>query len=141
MSKVLSVAFVWHMHQPLYKDHLTGRYFMPWVRLHAIKDYLDMVLILKDFPKIRQTFNLVPSLIDQLDDYGYNNAHDMHSEILVKPEEQYTDKDKVFILERHFDAQYQNMIAPYDYYHKLYQRSKRQSASSNINHFSNCDVV
>ena len=58
MSEHLSVCFVWHMHQPLYKDRLSGKYLMPWVRLHAIKDYLDMALILKDYPKIKQTFNL-----------------------------------------------------------------------------------
>ena len=39
----LSVAIIWHMHQPLYKDRLTGQYLMPWVRMHGIKDYLDNI--------------------------------------------------------------------------------------------------
>ena len=60
MAHQLHVAFVWHMHQPLYKDRASGAYLMPWVRLHATKDYLDMVAILKDYPSHRQTFNLVP---------------------------------------------------------------------------------
>lgn len=137
MGKTLSVAFVWHMHQPLYKDHLTGKYFMPWVRLHAIKDYLDMVLILKEFPRIKQTFNLVPSLIDQLNDYAYNEAHDIHSALMIKHESEFSDKDKIFILERCFDASYNNLIAPNEYYHQLYQRSKQKSASANLNNFSN----
>lgn len=136
MAKILSVAFVWHMHQPLYKDHLTGKYLMPWVRLHAIKDYLDMVLILKNFPKIRQTFNLVPSLIEQLDDYAFNNANDYHSELTCKPTSELTDDDKVFILERFFDANYKNMIAPNSYYLSLYNRSKSLPANANINNFS-----
>lgn len=137
MSKKLSVAFVWHMHQPLYKDHLTGKYLMPWVRLHAIKDYLDMVLILKDFPQIKQTFNLVPSLIDQLIDYADNNAHDKHSLLMVKDSSEFTDEEKVFILERCFDANYNNMIVPNKYYFQLYQKSKEQGASANIHNFSN----
>ena len=53
------------MHQPFYKNLVTGETVMPWVRLHAVKDYLDMAKILQDFPDIHQTFNLVPSLIEQ----------------------------------------------------------------------------
>ena len=56
-SPALSVAFLWHMHQPYYKDPRTGQYKMPWVRLHALKDYYDMAAVLDDFPQIRQTFN------------------------------------------------------------------------------------
>lgn len=136
MGKILSVAFVWHMHQPLYKDHLTGKYLMPWVRLHGIKDYLDMLLILKKFPKIKQTFNLVPSLIDQLNDYGYNNAHDLHSYLMIKAASEFSNEDKIFILERFFDANYSNMISKNDYYHYLYQKARQQPPSNNINHFS-----
>ena len=44
-NKKLSIAFYWHMHQPFYKLNSEGDYIMPWVRLHAIKDYLDMLLI------------------------------------------------------------------------------------------------
>ncbi|MEW5822466.1 MAG: glycoside hydrolase family 57 protein [Cyanobacteriota bacterium] len=137
MGKILSVAFVWHMHQPLYKDHLTGEYLMPWVRLHALKDYLDMVLILKNYPRIRQTFNLVPSLIDQLEDYGFNNAHDKHSLLMTKHASEFSEEDKIFILERFFDANYNNMIAANGYYHSLYLKAKALGASSNIHYFSN----
>ena len=57
---------------------------MPWTRLHAIKDYLDMLLILDKFPNMKQTFSLVPLLLDQLEDYAYNNAHDLHSFLTEK---------------------------------------------------------
>jgi alpha-amylase/alpha-mannosidase (GH57 family) len=60
-SEPIEVAFVWHMHQPWYRSALTGAFVMPWARLHALKDYLDMVEILSEYPTIRQTFNLVPS--------------------------------------------------------------------------------
>ena len=50
-QKKLSLAIYWHMHQPVYE--LEGTYLMPWVRLHAVKDYLDMVLYLEKFPKLK----------------------------------------------------------------------------------------
>ena len=38
----LQLALVWHMHQPDYVDPTSGERFMPWTRLHALKDYADM---------------------------------------------------------------------------------------------------
>ena len=69
MSHPLYIAFIWHMHQPYYRDLATGACAMPWVRLHATKDYLDMLKRLERFPNIHQTFNIVPSLLDQLEEY------------------------------------------------------------------------
>lgn len=136
MVKKLSVAFIWHLHQPDYKDPETKQYLMPWVRLHAIKDYLDMLLLLDEFPKIRQTFNIVPLLIDQLDDYANNDAHDLHSALTVKPVESLTKEDKIFILNSFFDANYDSMIATNEPYKVLYE--KRFSAEKlDINSFSN----
>ncbi len=66
---MLYLAFIFHMHQPYYKDLLTQETESPWVRLHGLKDYLDMVQILEKYPAIHQTFNLVPSLIEQIEDY------------------------------------------------------------------------
>ena len=60
---VLRVIVLWHQHQPFYKDLVTGEYRLPWVRLHALKDYYGMVKLLDEFPNVHQTFNLVPSLI------------------------------------------------------------------------------
>ena len=66
---VLRVVVLWHQHQPFYKDLVTGEYRLPWVRLHALKDYYGMVKLLDEFPNVHQTFNLVPSLITQIQDY------------------------------------------------------------------------
>ena len=65
-NPITRVALLWHMHQPLYRDPLDGTYVLPWVRLHALKDYWGMVAILEETPEVRVTFNLVPSLLDQL---------------------------------------------------------------------------
>src|SRR6266571_2475105 len=59
----LRVIILWHQHQPFYKDLVTGEYRLPWVRLHALKDYYGMVKLLDEFPNVHQNFNLVPSLI------------------------------------------------------------------------------
>ena len=44
------VCFLWHMHQPFYKDLISGEYKLPWTRMHALKDYYGMVRLLEEFP-------------------------------------------------------------------------------------------
>ena len=122
MTEQLSVCFVWHMHQPLYKDRLADKYLMPWVRLHALKDYLDMPLILEDYPKIRQTFNLVPSLIEQINDYAHNNASDRELDLLNKDFNSYSNVDKLYILNNSFHAELETQIKIYPYYYQLYKK-------------------
>lgn len=116
----LYVAFLWHMHQPYYKDLMTGNYFMPWVRLHSAKDYVDMVLLLDEFPKIRMTVNLVPSLLEQVLDYVENNATDVIWDLSIADPSTLSESEKCVILERFFHAQYENMIRPYPRYKELY---------------------
>lgn len=60
----MRICFLWHQHQPEYR--LNGRFVLPWVRLHAIKDYADLPRILSEY-SIRHTINLVPSMLEQLD--------------------------------------------------------------------------
>jgi len=136
MVKEISLAFIWHMHQPDYKCNKSGDYLMPWSRLHAVKDYLDMLLILEEFPKINQTFNLSPCLIDQLYDYGHNGAHDIHSRLTVKEVWDLTDEDKRFILKHFFDLNYPNLVYPHERYRELYERLFEKE-NPDINIFSN----
>jgi glycosyl hydrolase family 57 len=49
----VQVVFLWHMHQPCYRDPLDGAFVLPWVRLHALKDYLGMVRLLEETPWTR----------------------------------------------------------------------------------------
>jgi alpha-amylase/alpha-mannosidase (GH57 family) len=72
----LPVVLCWHMHQPLYRDLLTGEYALPWVYLHAIKDYVDMAAHLESVPKARAVVNFSPVLIEQIQDYSRSlDAH------------------------------------------------------------------
>ncbi|MBI1797928.1 MAG: glycoside hydrolase [Candidatus Eisenbacteria bacterium] len=63
----VDLVLLWHHHQPDYRDPADGRSVLPWTRLHATKDYLDMAWHVARHPGLRVTFNLVPSLIDQLE--------------------------------------------------------------------------
>ena len=121
-TKKLSIAFYWHMHQPVYQLTPEGDFLMPWVRLHAVKDYLDMVTLLEKFKNIKLNFNLVPVLLDALIAYGEKGFHDLHSRISIKDTDDLDDNDKEFILNNFFDANYQTMIFPHEEYNKLYQK-------------------
>src|SRR6187431_270727 len=113
------VAFLWHMHQPYYEDLVTGEHILPWVRLHALKDYFGMVALLREFPGVRVTFNLVPSLLVQVEAFAADRAHDRHLEIGLKPAGQLTDADAAFIAQQFFHAHREHMIGRFPRYVEL----------------------
>uniref|UniRef100_B8HN99 Glycoside hydrolase family 57 n=1 Tax=Cyanothece sp. (strain PCC 7425 / ATCC 29141) TaxID=395961 RepID=B8HN99_CYAP4 len=126
MAHPLYVAFIWHQHQPLYKSRISGRYLLPWVRLHGTKDYLDLILLLDRYPKLHQTVNLVPSLILQIEDYVAGTAFDPYLSATLTPTEQFTDQLRWFILEHFFDANHHTMIDPHPRYAQLYQQRQEK---------------
>ncbi|MDO3382471.1 glycoside hydrolase family 57 protein [Gilvimarinus algae] len=71
----IPVVFLWHMHQPDYRDCVTGEYYFPWTYLHALKDYVDMAAHLEAHPGCKAVFNFVPILIEQLADYASQLKH------------------------------------------------------------------
>ena len=123
MENKLSVAFLWHMHQPMYKDVLTGRYHLPWVRLHATYSYLDMASVVDDMPGVKCTFNLTPSLIWQLLDISQGGgADDKYLKLSRKPAKELTDADKRFILANFFWCDPKRAIASSERYAELFFR-------------------
>ena len=70
MKKSVDLVFLWHMHQPDYRDYSSGDFVLPWTYLHAMKDYTDMAYHLERHPKVRAVVNFVPVLLDQLEDYA-----------------------------------------------------------------------
>ena len=96
------LCFLWHMHQPFYKDLASGEYKLPWTRLHALKDYCGMVEILKEFPSVRQTFNLVPSMMVQVEEYARGEARDPYLDLALKPAEALTGGEQLFLLQQFF---------------------------------------
>ena len=134
-EKKLSIAFYWHMHQPVYQLNSDSDYLMPWVRLHGVKDYLDMLLIMEKFEKLKLNFNLSPCLLDAIINYGKNNYHDIHSRLTVTNISDFTNDDKEFVLNNFFDVEYSSMIFPYETYNELYQK-RFASERVDINSFS-----
>lgn len=129
MAHPLYISFIWHQHQPLYKSRLTGRYRLPWVRLHGTKDYLDLVLLLARYPKLHQTVNLVPSLILQIQDYVAGTALDPYLEAALMPTEQLKEQQQQFILEHFFDANHHTLIDPHPRYAQLYGQRQEKGLS------------
>jgi alpha-amylase/alpha-mannosidase (GH57 family) len=119
---VLRVIVLWHQHQPFYKDLVTGEYRLPWVRLHALKDYYGMVKLLDEFPNVHQTFNLVPSLIAQIQDYVAGTARDPFLDVAAKPARDLTSEERRFALQYLFQANPVNMIGRYPRYRELWER-------------------
>lgn len=118
----ITLLFLWHMHQPFYKNLYTGVYLLPWVLLHGTKDYLDMPLLVEAYPKMRQNFNLVPSLIIQLMEYEKGSADDVYLRLFRKEAENLTKEEKVFILRNFFNSNWENMIAAYPRYFELLKK-------------------
>jgi alpha-amylase/alpha-mannosidase (GH57 family) len=116
----IKLVFLWHMHQPFYKDLVTGEYRLPWVRLHALKDYYGMVKLLDEFPRVHQTFNLVPSLLAQLEDYVSGKARDPFWEVALTRAESLPDEQKRFALTYLFQANLTHLIGRFPRYRELF---------------------
>src|SRR6266478_5515322 len=118
----LRVVVLWHQHQPFYKDLVTGQYRLPWTRLHALKDYYGMVKLLDEFPQVHQTFNLVPSLITQIQDYGSGEAQDPFLQVASKPAKDLTQDERRFALQYLFQANPVNVVGRYPRYRELWEK-------------------
>ena len=125
-----TVCFLWHMHQPFYKDLWSGEYKLPWTRLHAMKDYAGMVEILADFPAIHQTFNLVPSMIAQIEEYASGKASDPFLDCALARAEDLSEAQRNFVLKYFFQANFDRLISRYPRYLELFRKQERKELFS-----------
>ena len=118
----LNVTFLWHMHQPYYRDSFTGVASMPWVRLHACKAYMDMADMAERHP-VKMVINMVPSLIMQLEEYtsGYG---DLYLDISRKPVKELSKDERIFVVSKFFSANADTMIRPYPLYKNLFDKRR-----------------
>lgn len=139
----IRLLFLWHMHQPYYKNLITGEYRLPWVRLHALKDYYGMVKLLDEFPGVHQTFNLVPSLVAQLQDYVSGTARDPFFEVASRPASELDFSEKLFAIQYLFQANLDKMIGRYPRYRELWQkfRSRPEEAARLVPQLSSGDIT
>jgi alpha-amylase/alpha-mannosidase (GH57 family) len=114
------------MHQPQYRDPSTGRYVLPWTRLHATKDYWGMVRVLEEFPSVHATFNMVPSLGMQLEEYASGKFDEPWFDAAFAPAESLTEDQKQEILLRAFQLNRERLMARWPRYIELADRVESQ---------------
>jgi alpha-amylase/alpha-mannosidase (GH57 family) len=119
---MVHLAFLWHHHQPYYRDPRSGRSALPWVRLHATKDYYGMARLLQEFPKVRATFNIVPSLAEQLERYGRQGAGDAWLDVMEPEAATLAEPLRERAVALGFHANPKTMIARLPRYEALYRK-------------------
>lgn len=129
MAEPVLLALVWHMHQPTYRDALTGKVLLPWTRLHATKDYGDMVAVLRRHPRVHATFNLTPVLLDQIETLAAGES-DSYLDIARKPAESLSPDEQRFLTREFFSAHPVRMIEPHPRYRELRARCAVPAAGS-----------
>ncbi|OCC16273.1 Glycosyl hydrolase family 57 [Dissulfuribacter thermophilus] len=131
----LNVAFLWHMHQPLYIDPENQEFLMPWVRLHGVKAYSDMISALEGADDhVRVTFNLVPSLLYQLEQYS--KKKDRFLELSRRLPQDLNFQERVFILRHFFSCHWPTMVEPYERYRQLLECRGREINKLNLEEIS-----
>jgi len=141
--KKIQLVLLWHMHQPDYRHYDSREFEMPWVYLHAIKDYADMAFHLESHPGIKAVVNFVPVLLDQLEDYvdqfSSGLIRDPLLRLLATPDlDKISDEDQERILTNCFKANHNTMLKPYPAYtrlHDLYDTLQQKHAAGLV-HFS-----
>ena len=118
MSK-LYISFLWHFHQPFYKDFSKDTYLLPWVRLHLIKNY-HMMGKLIDREDVKVTFNFTPCLVEQIIDYVNKDADDLFVNLSLKPPASLNEEEKIFILKNFFKVNWDKVIKKNPRYSELF---------------------
>ena len=121
----LNLVLLWHMHQPDYRNYETGEFTLPWVYLHAIKDYTDMVSHLEAHPSMKAVVNFVPVLLDQLEDYAaqFSNGElrDPLLRLLAAPDlDRASTSDRLRVFDSCFRSNHVTMMQPYPAYKRLH---------------------
>lgn len=120
----IHLAVLWHMHQPQYRDPETGTYVLPWTRLHATKDYWGMVKLFEEFPKFHATFNMVPSLCMQLEEYASGNFKEPWFTLAFEPADKLTKEGKQEILDRAFQVNHERLMSRWPRFVELFEWSR-----------------
>jgi alpha-amylase/alpha-mannosidase (GH57 family) len=135
MEHPLYIAIIWHMHQPYYRDMRTGQIRLPWVRLHASKDYLHMAQVLEQYPEVHLTINMVPSLTDQMLAWADGKEQDQLARLAGQS--RWSEDEKRLILNLCFSISWDNVIRRYPRYSELLDR--RLQALTNPSSFTTAD--
>lgn len=127
------LALLWHMHQPDYRlvsDAKVPILELPWVRLHALRDYYSMAALVAERPEVHVTVNLTPVLLEQVQSYAEHGATDRHLALTLTPAEELDDSQFERMLETFFDADWHRQIFPHRRYGELLQKRVREESFS-----------
>src|SRR5438270_796761 len=111
-------VFLWHLHQPEYRDPQTGQPILPWVRQHASRAYTDMADALERHPHVRAVANWAPSLLLQLAAY-VSGTQDLDEQLARKPAEELTPDERAHVLREDFSADWNVWVRPVGRYSEL----------------------
>ncbi len=132
------------MHQPDYRDTVSNGYVLPWTYLHAIKDYSDMAFHLEANPKARVTFNFVPILLEQLEDYSnqfkQNAIRDPLLALLVEKNLADMSHEQCHLIVKScFKSHHEKMLSPFPHYQRLlqiYQLVEKMASNDEFHYLS-----
>ncbi len=111
-------VFLWHLHQPEYRDPQTGQPILPWVRQHASRAYTDMAAALERYPQVKAVANWAPSLLSQLEAY-VSGTQDADEQLARKPAEALTPEERAHVLREGFSADWNVWVRPVARYSEL----------------------
>jgi alpha-amylase/alpha-mannosidase (GH57 family) len=137
--KPLRIAILWHMHQPDYRDPVAGQTLLPWTYLHAVKDYGEMLKTAAEFATARMTFNMVPTLVEQLDRYIAGEANDHWLELARKDPSGMNAAERRILLSQFFSVHHERHVFPYPKYRDLLKR-RGDSSQPDPEQFSDQDL-
>jgi alpha-amylase/alpha-mannosidase (GH57 family) len=138
MKKPLKICILWHMHQPDYRDPVSGQTLLPWTWLHGVKDYGEMLETIAE-TNAHVTINLVPSLLEQLERYANGSDQDRWLELASQDPAQLNGGERQFIVEQFFSVNEETQILPNRRYHQLY-RLRGSDPSTSVESFSDQDL-
>ena len=118
----IHLVILWHMHQPQYRDPATGRYLLPWTRLHALKDYYGMVKVLEEFPGVHATFNVVPALARQIEEYASGDFHEVWLDAAMAPADALSEEQESEILLRSFQLNQERLMSRWPRFVEIHQQ-------------------
>jgi len=123
----MKLSLIWHMHQPDYRNK-EGIMQMPWVFMHAIKDYYDMPWILSQY-KINATFNITAPLIQQLKLYTQNpQEHDKFLRLWLKEPKELQEGERKWLIKIAKSSHFETMVKPLSRYAQLYEQEHYNDA-------------
>ncbi|MEA3372751.1 MAG: glycoside hydrolase family 57 protein [Campylobacterota bacterium] len=121
MSKSLNLCFFWHMHQPDYRGS-NGVMTMPWVFLHAIKDYYEMPWLVSRHPGLKATFNITAPLIEQLNLYSEPLRYDYFLSLWEAHPSALEAEARSWLVKTCKSTQFDTMVQPFPRYGTLYHQ-------------------